>query len=147
LPVATDGFDEKAALDGVRRYLETIASRLRDHGRAVDTTVLVGYPPAAIAAVAREVGADAIAMATHGRGGLTRLVMGSVATGVLQRPPAPLLLIRPAAIRHAAKPAMRPAGAPTTSVSVRLSERELELVELGLEELVQNLGPDHHLVA
>jgi nucleotide-binding universal stress UspA family protein len=143
----THGFDEKAALDGVRQYLETTGGGLREGGRAVDTMAVAGYPPAAIAAVAREVGVDAIVMATHGRGGLKRLVMGSVATGVLQRTPAPLLVVRPAAIRDAAKPATRPATAPATAVSVRLSERELELVELGLEELLGNLGPDHRLAA
>jgi hypothetical protein len=37
-------------------------------------------------------------MATHGRSGLARLVLGSVATGVLQRAARPLLLVRPAAV-------------------------------------------------
>ena len=41
-----------------------------------------------------------IAMATHGRGGLARLVMGSVATSVLQQASVPLLLVRPAAAEH-----------------------------------------------
>jgi hypothetical protein len=48
-----------------------------------------------IASVARQEGADMIVMATHGRTGLPRLTMGSVATAMVQRSPAPLLLIRP----------------------------------------------------
>ena len=47
---------------------------------------------------AKQEGIDAIAMATHGRGGLARLVMGSVATGVLQRATIPVLLVSPAAV-------------------------------------------------
>lgn len=39
-----------------------------------------------------------IAMATHGRSGLARLVLGSVATGTLQRTSVPLLLVGPAAL-------------------------------------------------
>ena len=34
-------------------------------------------------------------MATHGRGGLTRLIMGSVAVATLQKAGVPLLLMRP----------------------------------------------------
>jgi nucleotide-binding universal stress UspA family protein len=45
---------------------------------------------------ARERSAGVIAMATHGRGGLSRLVFGSVAERVLSDTQVPLLLIRPA---------------------------------------------------
>ena len=38
--------------------------------------------------------ADLVAMATHGRSGLSRLVLGSVATGTLQLAHVPLLLVR-----------------------------------------------------
>jgi nucleotide-binding universal stress UspA family protein len=40
-------------------------------------------------------GADLISMSTHGNGGLTRLLMGSVATGVVQRAMVPVLILRP----------------------------------------------------
>jgi nucleotide-binding universal stress UspA family protein len=56
-------------------------------------------PVAAFIAAAREEDTDAIALATHGRGGLARLVMGSVATGVLREAPGPVLLVRPAGMR------------------------------------------------
>ena len=42
----------------------------------------------------RGTGADLIAMTTHGRGGLGRLIFGSVADAVLRRAPCPILLVR-----------------------------------------------------
>ena len=44
---------------------------------------------------AREEEVDLIAMATHGRTGLARLLMGSVAHNLLQARVAPLMLVRP----------------------------------------------------
>ena len=81
-------------------YLETVAARLRADGCAVETRVAAGDPVSVITLVVDEEEVSAVAMATHGRGGLARLIMGSVATGVLQQASAPLLLARPAAIHQ-----------------------------------------------
>ena len=77
-------------------YLHRVAEAMRREGLDVDTRV-VPHSQAAIAILdeAERVRADLIAMATHGRGGVTRMVIGSVADSVLRRTPAPLLLIRP----------------------------------------------------
>ncbi|MFB6073559.1 MAG: universal stress protein [Haloarculaceae archaeon] len=53
-----------------------------------------GEPTAAILAYAAEVGADLLAMGTHGRSGITRYVAGSVTERVLRRAPAPVLTVR-----------------------------------------------------
>jgi nucleotide-binding universal stress UspA family protein len=53
-----------------------------------------GHPADEIVAAARETGADLIAMSTHGRGGLGRLVFGSVAQAVLRHADMPVLLMR-----------------------------------------------------
>jgi len=63
--------------------------------------VTVGFPAGAIAAIAREQQADLIVMATHGHGGISRLLLGSTATSTLRQTTVPLLLTRPAALRHA----------------------------------------------
>jgi nucleotide-binding universal stress UspA family protein len=52
-------------------------------------------PSQAIVDYAREQAVDLIAMATHGRSGLNRLVQGSVASQVVQSGVAPVLLVRP----------------------------------------------------
>lgn len=54
-----------------------------------------GEPAAAIARAAKEGGFDLVVMATHGRTGLTRLFLGSVAEQVIRHAPCPVLSFRP----------------------------------------------------
>ena len=83
------------ALVAARAQLEEVAAGLRTTTRHVDVRAIFGTPYFDIAAIARDVGAGAIAIATHGRGGLGRAVLGSVATATLQRSEVPLLIVRP----------------------------------------------------
>jgi universal stress protein A len=53
--------------------------------------LITGDPATAIARLADEEGVDLIVMGTHGRTGLTRLLMGSVAEAVVRRAPCPVL--------------------------------------------------------
>ncbi len=94
--------DDDALLAEARQYLDRIANTLAPSARAVTAHVVVGSPAVEIAALARIWPADLIVMATHGRGGLTRLVMGSTATGTLHRAHTPLLLVRPTSVQLAA---------------------------------------------
>jgi nucleotide-binding universal stress UspA family protein len=57
-------------------------------------TVEVGDPRDAIVATAAAVKADLIVMGTHGRRGLSRVVMGSVAEDVVRHAPCPVLVVR-----------------------------------------------------
>jgi nucleotide-binding universal stress UspA family protein len=78
-----------------REYLDRVASRLRGEGLRVSTAVAIGEPPDhAILEEARDHGADMIAMETHGRGGLARLLLGSVADKVSRGAPLPVLVHR-----------------------------------------------------
>jgi nucleotide-binding universal stress UspA family protein len=58
------------------------------------TRVEFGDPTRAILTVAREAGHDLIVMGTHGRTGLSHLLMGSVAEKVVRRAPCPVLSVR-----------------------------------------------------
>lgn len=143
-PAYLGAYDTDAEEAEARGYLEALAATARARGRAVQVLATTGVPATALVAIAQETGADLIAMATHGRGGLARLVLGSVATGVLQRTHVPLLVVRPTHVRASA------AAAPTVTatdsgltVTVTLTPRELELVRLGLEELGQGVRDDH----
>ena len=81
----------KAAYD----YLDTVANYLRARGCVVDTQVVVQSQTAfGILEYALECGADLIAMATHGRAGLARVALGSIADKVLRSTSVPLLLKR-----------------------------------------------------
>lgn len=56
--------------------------------------LITGDPATAIARVAEEEGAELIVMGTHGRTGLLRLLMGSVAEAVVRRAPCPVLTFK-----------------------------------------------------
>jgi nucleotide-binding universal stress UspA family protein len=60
----------------------------------VRTEVRRGEPVEEIVRGAREVGADLIAMTTHGRSGFGRLLFGSVAEAVLREAELPVFLMR-----------------------------------------------------
>ena len=77
------------------RYLEEIAARLRDEGIRV-RTLLDERPPAdAILHVATREEVDLIVMSTHGRGGFSRLLMGSVAESVFRATSRTVMLVKP----------------------------------------------------
>jgi nucleotide-binding universal stress UspA family protein len=78
-------------------YLEDQADRMRKRGLRVTTSVIVDAQAGqGILSEAEAVGCDLIAMATHGRKGVGRLVLGSAADKVLRGTHVPLLLYRPA---------------------------------------------------
>jgi nucleotide-binding universal stress UspA family protein len=77
-------------------YLAGLASDRRGQVGHVRTMVLRDADPAAIiASQARAEQADLIVMATHGRSGVVRWVLGSVADKLLRTATTPLLLVRP----------------------------------------------------
>ena len=63
-------------------------------GLPVEYAVRFGEPAEEILEEARESGVDLVVMATHGRSGVARLMLGSVAEGVLRRSEVPLVLVR-----------------------------------------------------
>ena len=85
------------------RYLEGIAAPLREAGMRV-RILLDERPPAdAILHVARREEIDLIVMSTHGRGGLSRVLMGSVAESVFRATSRTVMLVkpeRPAVVAH-----------------------------------------------
>jgi len=82
---------KQAALD----YLEQLATSLRAEGVSVKSVVVERDMVAlAIVEYAEENNIDLIAMTTHGRSGLSRLLFGSVAEEVVRHAPCPVLIIR-----------------------------------------------------
>ncbi len=75
-------------------YLTEQCARLQRPGLTARWRIERGPIVETIIATADEEAIELIAMASHGRGGLTRVVFGSVANGVLQQARQPLLLIR-----------------------------------------------------
>lgn len=86
------------ALDESRRHHEDVAraaaERLGHLGREATWTVRAGDPARTLIDEAQTKGADLIALGTHGRTGLDRLVMGSVARNVLTHAHCSVLIVR-----------------------------------------------------
>lgn len=91
VPAVADDADLRARLEAVRPADPRVAVRHR---------LVVGHPLAmdseaeGILAVTAEEKADLIVMGTHGRSGLSRLLMGSVAEHVLRKAPCPVLTMK-----------------------------------------------------
>jgi nucleotide-binding universal stress UspA family protein len=84
------------AKTGASEYLEAHAENMRRRGLRVTTSVGVDAQAGhGVLSEASAVGADMIAMATHGRTGLSRAVLGSAADKVLRGSHHPVLLHRP----------------------------------------------------
>jgi nucleotide-binding universal stress UspA family protein len=76
-------------------YLVRVAARVNEQGVQVHTRVVVAHHAVeAILEEARAQGSNVIAMATHGRGGLKRLLLGSVADKVIRGASIPVLVLR-----------------------------------------------------
>ncbi|HEY7322624.1 MAG TPA: universal stress protein [Candidatus Binatia bacterium] len=100
-PGPESGFNSESLRRMVREegneLLKTIADLASEAGVDADTEMLEGIRrkfSKAIANEARRWKADLIVMGTHGRIGIARLVLGSVAEGVLHDAPVPVLLVR-----------------------------------------------------
>ncbi len=76
-----------------RQYLERIAVQLQSIGIKVRILVTGTHPARTICGVSEIESMDLIMLATRGRGGLDRLLMGSVAERVVQQTPTPVFLV------------------------------------------------------
>jgi len=103
-PLDADGFayiDYAALQQAVRhtgeRALAQAAEKVRASGATVETALLEASGERVASVVDSEAGrwpADLIVIGTHGRSGLSRLLLGSVAEGVVRGASVPVLLVR-----------------------------------------------------
>lgn len=96
LPAPTGGVVESPERDTESAYVRSVAMRVHDAGTATQWEVL--HAPDAVDALvthASRLPATLVAMATHGRTGLARVALGSVAMRMLHHSPCPVLVLRP----------------------------------------------------
>jgi nucleotide-binding universal stress UspA family protein len=94
----------EATLDGMADILESegedaldaVAEQAAARGLTVERALVEGRPSAEIAGYAERADCDVIVMGTHGRGGLDRLLLGSVAEKVVRTASVPVLTVRAA---------------------------------------------------
>lgn len=80
--------------EDARRIESDAISKYADSGITIETKVLEGYPSTALLEVAKNEKADLIVMGSHGRTGLKRLWLGSIAESVVQEATIPVLIVR-----------------------------------------------------
>jgi nucleotide-binding universal stress UspA family protein len=107
-----------------RNGLRRVANNLRALGVEVEPAALHGTAAACLLAFEEDARPDLVVMATHGRGGLARFALGSVADRIVREGSVPVLLVRPSGIApHALQRALVPLdGSP-------LAETALSMVE------------------
>lgn len=77
-----------------RIYIESVAANLRAEGFVVEQVLALGDPASEIIKIAESVGADLIAMSTHGHRFISDLLYGSTADKVRHRVDIPVLLLK-----------------------------------------------------
>ena len=85
---------EASARRGAQRELAKVVARAQKAKARVKAVLLEGVPYDKIARVARSKRADLIVMGTHGRSGLSKFFLGSVAERVIALAPCPVLTVR-----------------------------------------------------
>lgn len=127
-------------------YLETVSKRLGAQGLRVQTVVQEGLAAAKIASLAREMDVRLVAMATHGRGGIARYMLGSVTNEVLHRATTPLLVVRPTKIDAPVRPPVEStAREEEPLVSLRVTPTEAHLLSEAVGLLLSTSQKEEHL--
>lgn len=121
--------------------LEPTVSRIAQQGLPVQAVIRLGDPRTEIINEAERHAAPVIVMASHGRGGLSRLFLGSVATRILQAAPSPVLIVR------AQNTGQEPEAVALKSITVPLDGSPLAEQALNIAApLAQEAGATLHLV-
>ena len=96
--VGADAYVASQLIESVRdqatRYVAGVAQNLQKAGYDVQVQVWSGHPPTVIEQIASDEHVDLIAMSTHGRTGIQRWALGSVADAVVRHATCPVLLVR-----------------------------------------------------
>lgn len=94
LPPSTYADIERSQRADASRRLAKLAARARKRGVRTRTLILEGLPWQAITRAAKAGHARVIVLGTHGRSGLAKLFLGSVAERVVATAPCPVLTVR-----------------------------------------------------
>ncbi|EJN58815.1 universal stress protein [Halogranum rubrum] len=89
VPSGAEQWFENAKADS-----ETLLAEATPPGATVSTMTEVGRPAQAIVEVAEEAGFDHIVMGSHGRTGVSRIILGSVAEAVVRNATVPATVVR-----------------------------------------------------
>lgn len=87
---------ERTAKEASDELLESAADRAREQGADVETVQLIGAPGRTLVEYLEDedTDIDQVVMGSHGRTGLSRMLLGSVAEKVTRRAPVPVTVVR-----------------------------------------------------
>lgn len=85
---------EAAMIQQAEKLSERVAGELRGAGLSADARAVPGDPREALVDEARGAGADLVVVGSHGRSGVGRLLMGSVASHVVGHAPCSVLVVK-----------------------------------------------------
>ena len=102
VPIVADGYVSPQVYEDMasatrayaRKHLDDLVGKAKRAGARVKGLLLEGVPHERIAQAARSRKADMIVIGTHGRTGLAKLFLGSVASRVLAAAPCPVLTVK-----------------------------------------------------
>ena len=100
-PAGAFDYSREVMIESTREALQAHVEQNIPATVPFDIRVIIGAPLDAIAAQARESGANLVVMGTHGRTGVTRLLFGSVTESVMRTCAAPVIAVAPGASESA----------------------------------------------
>ncbi len=86
--------------DAARHEMDHLVERKQGHGVVLSVAFVEGYPDEGIVKHAKEWGADLVVIGSHGRRGLSRILLGSVTERVVRHAPCPVLVVHPPHPEH-----------------------------------------------
>ncbi len=95
LMVETAQLADMKNIEDARTYLDGVAVAVKGPGLKVETFAALGGPAEQVLKLCRDKGAGLVVMTTHGRTGLRRTMLGSVADEIVRSSLVPVLVIRP----------------------------------------------------
>jgi len=134
-------FNPEQSIEEVEAYLRRKAFELTEEGFPAKIALRHGSPAGGILDVAASEQSTLIALATHGRSGFDRWIMGSVSEQVLRTSPVPILLSRPSAPTFFQG---RPASIPARNILLPLDDSP-EALEALAPVLTLARGTDAHV--
>lgn len=93
IPTSSEEWLEEAEAEAESLF-DDARERAADHDVELDTATEVGNPSRVIVEYAEADGIDHVVMGSHGREGLSRVLLGSVAENVVRRSPVPVTVVR-----------------------------------------------------
>jgi nucleotide-binding universal stress UspA family protein len=94
VPLGTYEAIDRSARQHAKKQLTALVARARRAGVRATALLLDGAPHEQILRAARRARADLIVIGTHGRSGLSKVLLGSVAERVIRLAPGPVLTVR-----------------------------------------------------